>query len=42
MNMLQYSIHFCGFLTLVGLCLMPDVLQRAWWSQSWHHVAAYC
>ncbi len=38
MNMLQHSIHFCGFLILVGLLLMPNVLQGAWWSQSWHHV----
>jgi hypothetical protein len=25
---------------LVGLHLMPNVLQGAWWSQSWHHVVA--
>jgi hypothetical protein len=29
MNMLQYSIHFGGFLMLVGLRLMPNVLQGA-------------
>ena len=28
----------CGFLTLVCLRLMPDVLQRACWSQGWLHV----
>jgi hypothetical protein len=27
MNMLLYSICYCGFLTLVGLRLMPNVLQ---------------
>ena len=27
MIMLQYSIHFGGFLMLVGLRLMPNVLQ---------------
>ncbi len=42
MNMLQYSIHFCGFLTLVGLRLMPNVLQGAWCSQGQHHVVACC
>jgi hypothetical protein len=41
MNMLQHSIHFCGFLMLVDLCLMPNVLEGAWWSQSWHHVVAF-
>jgi hypothetical protein len=30
MNMLQYSIHFGGILMLVGLRLMPYVLQGAW------------
>ena len=42
MNMLQYSIHYCGFLMLVSLRWMPNVLQGAWWSQSWHHVIACC
>ncbi len=41
MNILQYSIHFCGFLALVGLRLMPYILQGAWWSHSWHHVVAF-
>ncbi len=41
MNMLQYSIHFCGFLTQVSLRLMPNVLQGAWWSQGWHHAVAF-
>ena len=26
---------------LVGLRLMPNVLQGVWWSQSWHHVVAF-
>ncbi len=34
MVMLQYSIHLGGFLMLVELRLMPNVLQGAWWSQS--------
>jgi hypothetical protein len=29
-DMLQYSIPFGGFLMLVGLRLMPNVLQGAW------------
>ena len=26
---------------LVGLRLMPNVLQGAWWSHSWHNVVAF-
>ncbi len=40
-SLCYYYYHLCWFLMLVGLHLMPNVLQGAWWSHSWHHVVAF-